>query len=131
VHVEVDRRLLLLFLGDVYVKEFVVGVGKPETPTPRGEFRVGKKQENPDWYPQGRGRIAAGDPRNELGTVWIHIRNEEHPESYGIHGTNRPETVGSACSEGCVRLTNEQAAEVYWWVRMATNGGEATRVLLH
>ena len=130
VHVEIDRRLLLLFLGDAYVKEFPVGVGKTETPTPRGEFRVGKKQGNPDWYPQGRGRIPAGDPRNELGSVWIHIRNDQHPEGYGIHGTNRPETVGSACSEGCVRLENEQASEVFWWVRMGSNGGQPTRVVL-
>jgi hypothetical protein len=130
VHVEVERRLLVLFLGDVFVKEFRVGVGKPETPTPRGEFTVGKKQENPDWYPSGRGRVPAGDPRNELGSVWIHIQNEQYPTGYGIHGTNHAETIGSACSEGCVRLANEDASEVYWWVRMATNGGKATRVRL-
>lgn len=130
VHVEVERRLMLLLLGEVLVKEFRVGVGKPETPTPRGEFTVGKKQENPDWYPRGRGRIPAGDPKNELGSVWIHILNEDHPLNYGIHGTNRPETVGSACSEGCVRLENEQASEVYWWVRTNSNGGKATRVTL-
>ena len=131
VHVEVDRRLLVLFLGDVFVKDFRVGVGKAETPTPRGEFHVGKKQENPDWYPRGRGRIPAGDPRNELGTVWIHIVNDDHPLNYGIHGTNKPESVGSACSEGCVRLENEQAQEVYWWVRTSSNGGQATKVTLH
>ena len=78
---------------------------------------MGKKQENPDWYPSGRGRVPAGDPKNELGSVWIHIHNEQHPTGYGIHGTNHAETIGSACSEGCVRLVNEDASEVYWWVR--------------
>lgn len=130
VHVVVDRRLVVLFLGGVFVKEFRAGVGKPETPTPRGEFSVGKKQENPDWYPNGRGRVAAGDPKNELGSVWIHIFSEQHPTGYGIHGTNHADTVGTACSEGCVRLVNEDAAEIYWWVRTASNGGKATRVLL-
>jgi hypothetical protein len=130
VHVELDHRLLVLFLGGVFVKEFRVGIGKTETPTPRGEFSVGKKQENPDWYPSGRGRVSAGDPKNELGSVWIHIQNDQHPTGYGIHGTNHADTVGSACSEGCVRLVNEDASEVYWWVRTGSNGGKATRVLL-
>ncbi len=132
VHVELDRRLLVLFLGEAFVKEFRVGVGKEGTPTPRGWFTVRKKQENPDWTrPQDGRRIPAGDPANELGSVWIHIANEEHPEHYGIHGTNRPDTVGSACSQGCVRLVDADAAEVYWWVRQSSAGGPPTRVLLH
>ncbi len=130
VEVDIERRLLALFLDDVFVKEFRVGVGTPATPTPRGLFEVGKKQENPDWYPPQGGKIRAGDPRNELGTVWIHISNAEHPSGYGIHGTNKPESVGAACSQGCVRLANAEASEVYWWVRTAAGGGEATKVLI-
>lgn len=132
VHVEVERRLLVLFLGEAFVKEFRVGVGKDATPTPRGWFSVRAKQTNPDWTrPQDGHRFPAGDPGNELGSVWIHIANEQNPEHYGIHGTNKPDTVGSACSQGCVRLTDAEASEVYWWVRQATGGGPATRVLIH
>ena len=69
-------------------------------------------------------------PRNELGTVWIHIANSEHPAGYGIHGTIKSESVGAACSQGCVRLSNAEASEVYWWVRTAAGGGEATKVLI-
>ncbi len=130
IEVDLERRLLVLFLDDVFVKEIRVGVGKPTTPTPRGLFEVAKKQETPDWYPPQGGRILAGDARNELGSVWIHIQNAEHPEGYGIHGTNKPDTVGSECSQGCVRLTNEQATELYWWVRTASAGGQATKVLI-
>jgi lipoprotein-anchoring transpeptidase ErfK/SrfK len=130
VEVDVERRLMVLFLDEVFVKEFRVGVGTPATPTPRGLFEVGKKQENPDWYPPQGGKIRAGDPRNELGTVWIHITNSENPSGYGIHGTNKPESVGAACSQGCVRLSNSEASEVYWWVRTAAGGGEATKVLI-
>lgn len=132
VHVEVARRLLVLFLGEAFVKEFRVGVGKDATPTPRGWFTVRAKQTNPDWTrPQDGRRFPAGDPGNELGSVWIHITNEQYPEHYGIHGTNKPDTVGSACSQGCVRLTDAEASEVYWWVRQATGGGAATRVFIH
>lgn len=131
-HLEVSlaRRLLVVWIDDVWVKEFRVGVGKPSTPTPTGVFRVVKKHENPPWYPPQGGIIPAGDPRNELGSVWIHIGNDQHPEGYGIHGTNRPDTVGSECSQGCVRLANEQASEFFWWVRTASAGGEATKVLI-
>lgn len=131
-HLEVNiaRRLLVVWIDDVWVKEFRVGVGKASTPTPTGLFRVVKKHENPPWYPPQGGIIPAGDPRNELGSVWIHIGNDQHPEGYGIHGTNRPDTVGSECSQGCVRLANEQASEIFWWVRTASAGGEATKVLI-
>lgn len=129
--VDIARRRLLVFLGDWFVKEFPVGVGRDDTPTPRGWFTVKKKQENPDWTRPQDGRVVrAGAPENELGSVWIHIASEQHPEHYGIHGTNKPETVGTACSQGCVRLVNEQASEIYWWVRQGSGGGPPTRVEL-
>jgi hypothetical protein len=128
--VSLARRRLIVWLDDVWVREFRVGVGTPETPTPAGTWHVVKKQENPPWYPPQGGIIPAGDARNELGSVWIHIANEEHPEGYGIHGTNKPETVGSECSQGCVRLANDQASEIFWWVRTASAGGQATKVVI-
>jgi lipoprotein-anchoring transpeptidase ErfK/SrfK len=36
--------------------------------------------------------------------------------------------VGTDCSEGCVRLANDEVKEVFWWVRRASAGGPATRV---
>jgi lipoprotein-anchoring transpeptidase ErfK/SrfK len=130
VHVHLDRHLLGLFLGDWFVKEFRVGVGKAETPTPVGVFTVEAKHENPDWHSKN-GVIPFGDPRNELGVAWIPIVNDENPRSYGIHGTNRPDSVGSHCSEGCVRLSNEDVRELFWWVRSGTAGGPATKVFIH
>ena len=32
--------------------------------------------------------------------------------SIGIHGTCFPESIGTRCSEGCVRLRNEDVAEL-------------------
>ncbi|MFV1958329.1 MAG: L,D-transpeptidase [Planctomycetota bacterium] len=128
--IEIDRRRhrLALFLGDWFVKEFEVGVGLPEKPTPAGVFTLGKKrQENPPWWsPQGK--IPFGDPRNELGAAWIGIRSESVPESagYGLHGTNKPETVGTDCSQGCVRLHNSDVTELYRWMRSDSAGGAAT-----
>ena len=134
-HVYQNYRRLGVFIGDWFVKEFRVGVGKDESPTPVGTFEVYRKQQNPDWTATIDGRkvvIRYGDPRNELGDAWIHIRNNQYSEAsgYGIHGTNAPDTIGKACSNGCVRLVNDQARELFYWVRTASAGGQATRIFI-
>jgi lipoprotein-anchoring transpeptidase ErfK/SrfK len=129
VEVQLTWRRLGLFIGDWFVKEWTVGVGKPETPTPRGRFTVGDKEENPDWW-SPNGKIPFGHPDNELGAVWIPIANDENPTSYGIHGTNKPATVGTPCSNGCVRLVDEMAKELYQWVRTGRGNGPATIVTI-
>jgi lipoprotein-anchoring transpeptidase ErfK/SrfK len=48
--------------------------------------------------------------------VWIDITKD----SYGIHGTAHPETIGKSESHGCVRLTNWDAAELAHTVSKAT-----------
>ncbi len=130
-----DVHRLSIWIGDWFVKEFRVGVGREETPTPTGSFVVVDKQENPRWTTRQNGRlveIPAGDPRNELGAVWMAIESPEWPRSagYGIHGTVRPDTVGTHCSNGCVRLANEQAQEVFGWVRREGNGVPGTTVTI-
>jgi len=47
-------------------------------------------------------------PNSPVGTVWIAL-SKEH---VGIHGTPTPETIGSASSHGCVRLTNWDAEKL-------------------
>lgn len=132
-HLEVQRDVyrLAIFLGDVFVKEFVVGVGKPDSPTPTGEFRVHQRQLHPDWWGPD-GLVKWGEEGHELGDLWISIESDEYPvtASYGIHGTTRPETVGSRCSQGCVRLRNKEAIELYDWVRTGSAKGKATRVII-
>jgi lipoprotein-anchoring transpeptidase ErfK/SrfK len=41
-------------------------------------------------------------------------------DGYGIHGTNAPETVGRSASHGCVRLKNEDIAQLYGMVEVGT-----------
>jgi hypothetical protein len=50
-----------------------------------------------------------------LGTHRLNLGN-----GYGLHGTNKPETVGSAVSHGCVRLRNEDIAKLYAMVAVGT-----------
>ena len=110
--VDISQYKLFLRSGDVVIKRYPVGTGKPETPTPTGEFKVTDRLPNPVWYstlPSGaKEAIQPDDPRNELGTRWIGFK-----PAYGIHGTIEPESMGKAVSNGCVRMTNEDVEELY------------------
>jgi len=39
---------------------------------------------------------------------------------YRIHGTNQPETIGSAVSSGCFRLTNPELIDLYERIPIGT-----------
>ncbi len=134
-HVYLERYRLAVFIGDWFVKEWRVGVGLDGRDTPVGSFQVHSKEENPVWYAPN-GKIIHPGPQNELGSRWIAIHDPIHgtlalEDGIGIHGTNKPATVGTRCSNGCVRLLNRDAEEIFWWVRTGNGGGKATRVHIH
>ena len=39
---------------------------------------------------------------------------------YGIHGTNKPYSIGSRASHGCIRMLNFQVTELYSMVKLGT-----------
>jgi hypothetical protein len=59
-------------------------------------------------------RFMAGGPGNPLGARAVYLGETE----YRIHGTNRPETIGKRVSSGCIRLTNEDVADLYERVKI-------------
>jgi len=98
---------LIVYLHGKYVKRYQVGVGRDNS-SPIGEFTVKDKLENPIYYGPEGNVLAADDPKNPLGERWIDIGN-----SFGIHGTIEPDSIGKSESAGCVRMQNEDVAEVY------------------
>jgi LysM repeat protein len=107
-----------------FVRRFVIGIGRSDSPTPIGLFKVGTKQLNPTYYPppsdsEHRRPIPFGHPDNPLGTRWIEIGL-----GYGIHGTIDSHSVGQQASRGCIRMRNEDVEELY---DMVTEG---SRVLI-
>lgn len=120
-----SRFQLDLYLGDpnepgsMYVRSFNVGLGKDDS-TPLGTWRVepNKKIKNPTYFsPRGEGVMAADDPRNPLGEYWLGLTGIDGQAvgkmSYGIHGTIEPDTIGKMESMGCIRLVNEDVAQVF------------------
>ncbi|MCF8483711.1 MAG: L,D-transpeptidase [Rhodobacteraceae bacterium] len=111
---------------------FVVGVGKGDLYTP-GTFHIGAKKEWPSWTPtkemiaRSPGHYAQyangmpGGPSNPLGARALYLFTEERGDTFlRIHGTPDPWTIGSAVSNGCVRLVNVQIEQLYALVPMGT-----------
>lgn len=104
---------------------FIVGVGRGDLYEP-GSFTVGAKKEWPSWTPtkemiaRNPGRYGGyaggmpGGPNNPLGARALYLFDEARGDTFlRIHGTPEPWTIGSAVSNGCVRLVNEHVALLY------------------
>jgi lipoprotein-anchoring transpeptidase ErfK/SrfK len=117
--VDLSDFTLTLLQDGVFFKRYKVGVGREER-TPPGIYTVGPKIMNPDWdrRKQGLGIIPYGDPRNQLGICWMTLIPDEPglPSDLGIHGTDKPDTVGTNASAGCVRMRNNEVMELYAFI---------------
>ena len=102
--VDKSQNLLMLKNGEEVVRLYRCSTGERGI-TPTGTFKIVNRIVDPVW----KGIVAPGDPENPLGTRWLGF---DLPQ-YGIHGTNRPETIGQPVTKGCVRLLNSDAEELY------------------
>lgn len=103
IEIDLDRKILTLKQYTETINTYPVAVGKPSTPTPAGEWQIIQKTRNP------------GGP---FGTRWMRINVPWG--GYGIHGTDAPESIGTAASHGCVRMFNEDVNELYDIVPLGT-----------
>lgn len=110
--IDIPSRTLQLIENDEIVKEYPVAVGKANSQTPIGEYKVVNKLVNP-YY--SKLRIPGGSPNNPLGTRWIGFRT-----SYGIHGNSNPSSIGTLASAGCVRMYERDVQELYEKVKHNT-----------
>lgn len=115
IRVNKTRNDLVLSLNDRFFKRYRVGTGE-FAKTPTGEFKITDRIAQPTWWrPDGR-TIPYGDPENLLGTHWLAL----DVKGYGLHGTWEPETIGRQASLGCVRLLNDDIAELFTLVTIGT-----------
>jgi lipoprotein-anchoring transpeptidase ErfK/SrfK len=105
--------------GSLYVTTLRVGLGRNDsTPTGLWQVQPGGKLKNPKfWGVADLPPVEAGDPNNPLGHYWIALNglhgNAVGQQSYGIHGTNEPNTIGTQSSHGCIRLADADIELVY------------------
>ena len=115
-----------------YITTFPVGLGEDDS-TPVGKWVVtpGSKTFNPSWRNAHTGEyFAPDDPKNPVGKYWIALSgvdaNTANKQSYGIHGTIDPDSIGKQRSMGCIRLRNEDVALVFKMLE----GGESTVLVM-
>jgi lipoprotein-anchoring transpeptidase ErfK/SrfK len=101
-----DRKLALIEDGRV-VKVYSTAVGARQSPSPTGTFKITTRIPDPTWYTPGK--VIGPGKDNPLGTRWLGLSLK----GFGIHGTNRPASIGRAASPGCIRLRNSDIEELF------------------
>jgi lipoprotein-anchoring transpeptidase ErfK/SrfK len=117
-----DRHLYLVQPGGRALR-YGIGVGRDGFQW-QGLLNISKKAEWPDWTPPPEmiarqpylPRFMAGGPGNPLGARAMYLG----ATVYRIHGTNRPDTIGTKVSSGCFRLVNADVADLYERVPVGT-----------
>ena len=114
--INIPARSLRLYDNDKCIEMYPVGVGKIETKTPVGFYKVVEKIVNPTWTdPADVSVVIPSGEDNPLGYRWSGIGG-----NYGIHGTNRPDSVGHYVSNGCVRMVEADVEKVFDKVEVGT-----------
>jgi lipoprotein-anchoring transpeptidase ErfK/SrfK len=121
--VDTAERYLYLIQGNNRAIRYGIGVGRDGFQW-QGLLRISRKAEWPDWTPPTEmidrqpylPRWMAGGPGNPLGARALYLGESV----YRIHGTNQPETIGSAISSGCFRLVNGDVIDLYNRVPVGT-----------
>lgn len=109
-----------VYLQNTFVRSFPVGIGLDDA-TPEGTWKVKNRLSNPTYYPppsaEKKRIIAADDPENPLGEHWIGLEGVDGAAlgryGYGIHGTIKPDSIGTPVSLGCVRMHNDDVAFLF------------------
>ncbi|UTR14517.1 L,D-transpeptidase [Salipaludibacillus sp. LMS25] len=109
----------LAFIVEGEVKqEFQIATGQENNKTPEGEFNIIVKAMNPYYRKHD---IEGGDENNPLGTRWIGFdANGTDGRIFGLHGTNRPTSIGARITKGCVRLNNSDVEVLYEEIPIGT-----------
>jgi lipoprotein-anchoring transpeptidase ErfK/SrfK len=121
--IDTGNTALYYVLGGGRAIRYGVGVGR-EGFTWAGTQTISRKAEWPDWHPPAEmikrqpylPRFMAGGPGNPLGARAMYLGTTV----YRIHGTNRPDTIGTKVSSGCFRLVNADVADLYDRVPVGT-----------
>jgi len=121
--IDTGNTQLYYVLGQGRAIRYGVGVGR-EGFTWSGVQTISRKAEWPDWHPPAEmiarqpylPRFMAGGPGNPLGARAMYLGSSQ----YRIHGTNDPTTIGKFVSSGCIRLTNEDVADLFSRVDVGT-----------
>lgn len=100
--VDVEASRLYLFKNDVLEKEYKCAGGKTSTPSPIGTWTI----------------VSKGKWGEGFGGSWMGF---DCPwGKFGIHGTTEIYSVGWSSSHGCIRMNNDEVANLYKIIPIGT-----------
>ena len=108
---------LTLYKGTEPVKTYPIAVGKNpgdkqrtgDNRTPVGDFKIVSIENASKWthdFRDGKGKI-----KGAYGPWFLRL-DAKGWKGIGIHGTHAPDSIGTMATEGCIRLFNEDIAEL-------------------
>lgn len=100
--IDINEKRLYAVSNNRVLAKFPIASGKPDTPSPLGDFRIIQKSR---W---GEG----------FGSAWLGL--DVPWGTYGIHGTTSPRSIGRAASHGCIRMRNNDIDKLYKLVQVGT-----------
>ena len=122
--VRTAERRLYLVLGNGAALSYPVAVGKPGKQW-FGTAVIDGKHVRPAWAPPREVKrdnprlpnlIPGGAPNNPMGVAALTLSGGE----YAIHGTNRPGSIGTYASYGCIRMFNHDIVDLFQRVSVGT-----------
>jgi lipoprotein-anchoring transpeptidase ErfK/SrfK len=129
--IDTGKRALFYILSENEAIRYGIAVGK-EGFSWAGIAEIGFKTEWPRWTPPAsmirrRPELAkfangmpGGRPDNPLGARALYLFANGRDTLFRIHGTNEPQSIGTAASSGCIRMLNEEVVELYDRVEIGT-----------
>jgi len=123
--VKTNERRLYLVLADGKAIRYPVGVGRAGKQW-QGWTKIDGKHVQPAWSPPAEVKrdnprvpnvIPGGSPRNPMGPRALTLSGGGQ---YAIHGTNRPATVGTFATYGCIRMYNKDILDLFDRVSVGT-----------
>ncbi|WP_051412103.1 L,D-transpeptidase [Halonatronum saccharophilum] len=105
VWINTQEQKLYFMEGNKALTSYPIGIGSPETPTPKGTFRIKNKLK------------IYGEEKNQFGDYWLGIDLWTKGGGYGIHGSPYEDIeVTKQESRGCIRMRNEDVRELYYYL---------------
>ena len=122
--IRTSERALYLVDGYGSALRYRVAVGQPGKQW-YGWSQIDGKYVQPAWTPPYEVKrdnprlpdlIPGGSPRNPMGPRALTLSGGE----YAIHGTNKPSSIGTFASYGCIRMHNSDIVDLYERVGVGT-----------
>jgi len=117
IEVNIPATELTLYEDGVPLFRRRIAIGQGIYPTPQQVSEIKRIEWNPWWYPPDapwakNDKPTPPGPRNPLGVVKLPLSQE-----ILFHGTNVPSSVGRPASHGCMRMHNDDASELAWYLQ--------------